>query len=101
MGQIFKLFIINKKPYLTIDEDVKIGDNAIVAVSDMYATLIECKNDEQINLIQKPQTSLTKRYKVVLMPEEVKLEESLLNSLIINESPVLVEYENGEINILE
>ena len=101
MGQIFKLFIIDKKPYLTVDEDVKIGDKAVVAVSDMYATLIECKNDEQINLIQRPQTSLTKRYKVVLNPEEVKLEESMLNSLIVNEVPVIVEYDNGDIKIVE
>jgi len=101
MGQIFKLFMVDKKPYLTIDEDVKIGDMAIVAVGDMYPSVIECQNEEQINLIQKPKTSLTKRHKVVLKPEDVKLEQSIIDSLSLNDLPVMVEFENGEIIILE
>jgi hypothetical protein len=101
MGQIFKLFMVDKKPYLTIDEEVKIGDMAIVTVGDMYPSVIECKNDEQINVIQKPKTSSTKRYKVIMKPEEVKLEQSIIESLSLNDLPVMVEFENGEINILE
>lgn len=101
MKQLFKLFILNREPYLTVDEDVKIGDFAIVAVNDMYPTLIECKNEEQINLIQRPQTSLTKRHKVILKPNEVKLEESQIESLILRDGPVMVEVENGEITIIE
>jgi hypothetical protein len=101
MGQIFKLFMVDKKPYLTIDEEVKIGDMVIVTVGDMYPSVIECKNDEQINVIQKPKTSSTKRYKVIMKPEEVKLEQSIIESLSLNDLPVMVEFENGEINILE
>jgi hypothetical protein len=101
MGQIFKLFMVDKKPYFTIDEEVKIGDMAIVTVGDMYPSVIECKNDEQINVIQKPKTSSTKRYKVIMKPEEVKLEQSIIESLSLNDLPVMVEFENGEINILE
>jgi len=101
MGQIFKLFMVDKKPYLTIDEEVKIGDMAIVTVGDMYPSVIECKNNEQINVIQKPKTSSTKRYKVIMKPEEVKLEQSIIESLSLNDLPVMVEFENGEINILE
>ena len=101
MGQIFKLFMVDKKPYLTIDEEVKIGDMAIVTVGDMYPSVIECKNDEQINVIQKPKTSSTKRYKVIMKPEEVKLEQSIIESLSLNDLPVMVEFENGQINILE
>jgi len=101
MGQIFKLFMVDKKPYLTIDEEVKIGDMVIVTVGDMYPSVIECKNNEQINVIQKPKTSSTKRYKVIMKPEEVKLEQSIIESLSLNDLPVMVEFENGEINILE
>jgi hypothetical protein len=93
--------MVDKKPYLTIDEEVKIGDMAIVTVGDMYPSVIECKNDEQINVIQKPKTSSTKRYKVIMKPEEVKLEQSIIESLSLNDLPVMVEFENGEINILE
>ena len=101
MGQIFKLFMVDKKPYLTIDEDVKIGDMAIVTVGDMYPSVIECKNDEQINVIQKPKTSSTKRYKVIMKPEDVILEQSIIESLSLNNLPVMVEFENGEITIIE
>jgi hypothetical protein len=93
--------MVDKKPYLTIDEEVKIGDMAIVTVGDMYPSVIECKNNEQINVIQKPKTSSTKRYKVIMKPEEVKLEQSIIESLSLNDLPVMVEFENGEINILE
>lgn len=101
MGQIFKLFMVDKKPYLTIDEEVKIGDMAIVTVGDMYPSVIECKNDEQINVIQKPKTSSTKRYKVIMKPEDVILEQSIIESLSLNDLPVMVEFENGEITIIE
>ena len=101
MGQIFKLFMVDKKPYLTIDEEVKIGDMAIVTVGDMYPSVIECKNDEQINVIQKPKTSSTKRYKVIMKPEDVILEQSIIESLSVNDLPVMVEFENGEITIIE
>lgn len=101
MGQIFKLFMVDKKPYLTIDVDVKIGDMAIVTVGDMYPSVIECKNDEQINVIQKPKTSSTKRYKVIMKPEDVILEQSIIESLSLNDLPVMVEFENGEITIIE
>jgi hypothetical protein len=80
--------MVDKKPYLTIDEEVKIGDMAIVTVGDMYPSVIECKNDEQINVIQKPKTSSTKRYKVIMKPEEVKLEQSIIESLSDRKSVV-------------
>jgi hypothetical protein len=101
MEQIFKLFLIDEKPYLTVDEDVKVGDKVIVTVGGQYPSLIECKNDDQINLIQKPQTSLTKRHKVVMQPKEMELDEKVLSILRRTERAVSVFYENGEINILE
>ena len=101
MEQIFKLFLIDEKPYLTVDEDVKVGDKAIVTVGGQYPSLIECKNDDQINLIQKPQTSLTKRYKVVMQQKEMDLDESMISLLRRKDRSVSVFYENGEITIID
>jgi hypothetical protein len=101
MNQIFKLFMVNKEPYLTIDEEVSVGDTAIVTVGDQYPSVVECKNDDQINIFQRPNTSLTKRYKVVMKPSEISLDDSVIQSLLLNDMPVLVEYDNGQINFIE
>ena len=42
MKQIFKLFIVKDEPYLTVDEDVVIGDIAIVIVGDQFPSVVEC-----------------------------------------------------------
>ena len=49
MEQTFKIFVVQNEPYLTIDEDVKVGDKAIVTVNDMFPTLVECQNEDQIS----------------------------------------------------
>jgi hypothetical protein len=101
MKQNFNLFVVEDKPYLTIDEDVKIGDTVIVTVGGLYPSVIECQNEEQINLFQKPKTSLTKRHKVVVKPEQINLDEETLNSLKLRDSYVSVEFENGEISFID
>ena len=101
MEQIFKIFLIDEKPYLTVDEDVKVGDKVIVTVGGQYPSLIECKNDDQINLIQKPQTSLTKRHKVIMQPKEMDLDDNIISILRRTERSVSVFYENGEITIID
>jgi hypothetical protein len=101
MEQKFKIFLVEKQPYLTIDEDVVVGDKAIISVGDLYPTFVECKNDEQINLFQKPKTSLTKRHKVVMMPEELNLDETMMSLLSEKEGPLTVTYQNGEIKLAD
>jgi hypothetical protein len=101
MGQIFKLFVVKDEPYLTIDENVIIGDKAIVTVNGMFPSVVECFNDEQIGLFQNPFTKMTKRHKVVMGPNEFTIEEDLKQKLVMSETSINVEYEEGEIIILE
>jgi hypothetical protein len=101
MTQIFKLFVVKDEPYLTIDENVIIGDKAIVTVNGMFPSVVECFNDEQIGLFQNPFTKMTKRHKVVMGPNEFTIEEDLKQKLIMSETSINVEFENGEITIIE
>jgi hypothetical protein len=101
MGQIFKLFVVKDEPYLTIDENVKIGDKAIITVNGMFPSMVECLNDEQISLFQTPFTKMTKRHKVVMGPNEFTIEEDLKQKLVMSETSINVEYEEGEIKIIE
>ena len=100
MTQIFKLFVVKDEPYLTIDEDVKIGDKAIVTVNGMFPSMVECLNDEQIGLFQNPITKMTKRHKVVMGPTDFSLEEDIKEKIIRSETSIDVEFEDGKINIL-
>jgi hypothetical protein len=100
MKQIFKLFIVKDEPYLTVDENVVIGDTAIVTVGDQYPSVVECQNDDQIKLIQTPKLSLTKRHKVVMKPSELDLDESITGYLNGEDGMIMVEVENGNFKIL-
>ena len=100
MKQKFKLFIVKKEPYLTVDENVSIGDLAIVTVGDQYPTVVECKNEDQINLIQNPKLSLTKRHKVVMKPNEMDLDETFDKFLEGDDGMIIVEVEDGNFKIL-
>jgi hypothetical protein len=100
MEQTFKIFVIQNEPYLTIDETVKIGDMAIVTVGELYPTLVECQNEEQINLIQNPKLSMTKRHKVVMMPDKLELDNDILNLLSERDEPLTVTYVDGVIKVV-
>ena len=100
MEQTFKIFVIQNEPYLTIDEDVKVGDKAIITVGELYPTLVECQNEDQINIFQKPKTSMTKRHKVVMTPDKLDLDGDILNLLSDRDEPLTVTYENGEIKVV-
>jgi len=100
MEKTFKLFLVEEKPYLTIDENVVIGDKVIVTVGDLYPSVITCQNEEQINLFQKSKLSMTKRYKVIMLPEQINLEKNIIEILSLSDKPLNVSYENGEINII-
>jgi len=100
MEQTFKIFVVQNEPYLTIDEDVKVGDKAIVTVNEMYPTIVECQNEEQINLFQKPKTSMTKRHKVVMTPDKLDLDSEILNLLSERDEPLIVTYQDGVIKVV-
>lgn len=101
MKTIYKLFFVKGKPYITIDEDVKIGDKAIVSVNDLYPTFVECMNDEQISLFQNPRTSSTKRYKIVHDESNFKFDEELIDKLNGSETPTLISIENNQIVVID
>jgi hypothetical protein len=101
MEKTFKLFLIEEKPYLVADENVVVGDKVIVTVGDLYPSVIQCQNEEQINLFQNPKTSMTKRYKIVMTPEQINLEKDIIEVISLSDKPLTVTYENGQINLVE
>jgi len=101
MEQKFKIFMVDDRPYLTVDKNVNIGDKAIVTVGDLYPTLVECQNEDQIKIIQESKLSMTKRHKVVLTPDKMNLDKETLKTLIENDGSLFVEYVDGEIKIIE
>ena len=100
MKQTFKLFIVKEEPYLTTDENLVIGDTAIVTVNNRFPTLVECQNQEQINLIQEPKLSMTKRHKVVMKPDTIKLDEETLMAFGEDDSFIIVEVDDGKIKVV-
>jgi hypothetical protein len=100
MKQTFKLFMVKEKPYLTVDEDLSVGDTAIVTVGEFYPTVVECKNDEQISLIQDSKLSMTKRHKVIMKPEKINLDDETIRAFRNEDGFVMVEVEDGEIKIV-
>ena len=59
MEQTFKIFVVQNEPYLTIDEDVKVGDKAIITVGELYPTLVESQNEEYVWIDNKPVRGIT------------------------------------------
>ena len=86
--------------HLTVDENLKIGDKAIITVGELYPTLVECQNDEQIKLFQYPKLSMTKRHKVVMTPDKLDLDNEILNLLSEREEPLVVTYQDGVIKVV-
>jgi hypothetical protein len=100
MKQTFKLFMVKERPYLTVDEDLSVGDTAIVTVGEFYPTVVECKNNEQISLIQDSKLSMTKRHKVIMKPEKINLDDETIRAFGNEDGFVMVEVEDGEIKIV-
>ena len=100
MEQTFKIFVIQNEQYLTIDEDHNVGDNAFITVGERFPTLVECQNNDQIGLFQNSKLSMTKRHKVVMMPDKLELDNDILNLLSESDGPLTVTYENGEIKVV-
>ena len=100
MKQTFKLFIVKEEPYLTTDENLVIGDTAIVTVNNRFPTLVECQNQEQINLIQEPKLSMTKRHKVIMKPEKIDLDDETIRAFGNGDGFIIVEVEDGKIKVV-
>lgn len=97
----FKLFHKDDEYFLTKDEDVVIGDTAIITVNDLYPTVVQCQNNDQIRIFQNPLTKSTKRYKVVEKISKIVFDENTNKTLQEKEGAVIVEYNDGQIKIIE
>jgi hypothetical protein len=97
----FKLFYKDDEYFLTKDEDVIVGDTAIITVLDFYPTVVQCQNDDQIKIFQNPLTKSTKRYKVIERLNVDSFDEKTNSILQQKEGAVMVEYVDGEIKIIE
>lgn len=79
-----KIIIMEKEPYLVSDEEIQLGDVAIVTVGNQYPSKVVCENETVLSLIKDPKLSLTKSYKLVGEPDKVKLPEARINTIIEN-----------------
>ncbi len=90
-----KLFVIDEKPYLGSNEEIFIGDEAIVTVNGQYPMIVKCENEIVLNLIKEPKLSLTRSFKIHAKPDKLNLTpEDIDRILSIDEG--LCDIENFE-----
>ena len=92
-----KLFMVDDQPYLVSLDKIEVGDKAIVTVGGQYPSLVECENEQIINLITESKLTLTQAFKIFLGPDKVKLDKKQIELLQEGDGVVEVEIENGEI----
>lgn len=97
MTKKVKLFIIDEKPYLVSLDELKVGDKAVVTVGGQYPSLVECSNEQILDLITNSRLTLTKPFKVYLEPEKITLTQSQIEMLNEGEGVLEVVEENGVI----
>jgi hypothetical protein len=95
MTKKVKLFIIDEKPYLVSLDQPQVGDKAIVTVGGQYPSLVECGNEQIINLITNSKLTLTKAFKVYLEPEKITLTQNQIDTLTEGDGVLEVTDENG------
>lgn len=99
MKDTFKVFMVKDDLYLVSDENVIIGDKAIVTVEDRFPSVVECQNNDQIKLFQESRLKSTKRYKVL---EKLNtFDNDLKKHFDENNDYIFVEVEDGKITIKE
>lgn len=89
--------MVDDQPYLVSLDKIEVGDKAIVTVGGQYPSLVECENEQIINLITESKLTLTQAFKIFLGPDKVKLDKKQIELLQEGDGVVEVEIENGEI----
>jgi len=94
-----KLFIVDEKPYLVSLDKLEVGDKAVVTVGGKYPSIVECGNEQIIDLITNSKLTLTQPFKVYMGPEKVNLTKEQIEKLTEDESDGVLEVveENGTI----
>lgn len=90
--------MVDEKPYLVSLDKIEIGDKAIVTVGGQYPSVVECGNEQIINLITESKLTLTNAFKIFLEPEKVTLSQTEIQKLIDGDGVVEVEIEGNTIN---
>ena len=97
MTRKLKLFIIDEKPYLVSLDQLQVGDKAIVTVGGQYPSLVECGNEQILQLISNSKLTLTKPFKVYLEPDKITLTQTQIDTLTEGDGVLEVIEENGTI----
>jgi hypothetical protein len=94
-----KLFIVDEKPYLVSLDKLEVGDKAVVTVGGKYPSIVECGNEQIIDLITNSKLTLTQPFKIYMGPEKVNLTKEQIEKLTEDESDGVLEVveENGTI----
>jgi hypothetical protein len=95
MEQKYKVFFIDEKPYLTLDENVSVGDFAVVTVMDEFPSLVECVHDEQIKIFQNALLKSTKRYKLIFKPEQIPFSKEEIDLNTDENKEIVINLENN------
>lgn len=97
MTKKVKLFIVDEKPYLVSLDKIEVGDKAVVTVGGQYPSLVECKNEQILQLITNSKLTLTKPFKVYLEPDKITLTQTQIDTLTEGDGVLEVIEENGTI----
>jgi hypothetical protein len=97
MTKKVKLFIVDEKPYLVSLDQLQVGDKAIVTVGGQYPSLVECGNEQILQLITNSKLTLTKPFKVYLEPDKITLTQTQIDTLTEGDGVLEVIEENGTI----
>lgn len=96
MTKKVKLIMVEERPYLVSLDKLEVGDKAIVTVGGQYPNIVECPNEQIIDLITNSKLTLNQAFKIFLEPEKVTLTKSEIERLTEGNGVLEVEFENNE-----
>jgi hypothetical protein len=96
MTKKVKLIMVEERPYLVSLDKLEVGDKAIVTVGGQYPNIVECPNEQIIDLITNSKLTLNQAFKIFLEPEKVTLTKSEIEKLTEGDGVLEVEFENNE-----
>jgi hypothetical protein len=100
MTKKVKLFMVDEQPYLVSLEKIEVGDKAIVTVGGKYPSIVECANEQIINLITDSKLTLTQPFKIFMGPDKVSLTQNQIDNLLEGDGVLEVSEENGVITYI-
>jgi hypothetical protein len=97
MTKKVKLFMVDEKPYLVSLDKIEVGDKAIVTVGGQYPSVVECGNEQIVNLITESKLTLTQAFKIFLTPEKIELTRPQLDKITEGDGVVEVAIDGDNI----